>query len=173
MELFSYFFETFFKTCNTMLRQWVVKGGPFSKLVMHCWGNGWQKWWFSMLFTRIVLVCWEKGCASDAICILFAKAKTAALHSWRRCMWRSWSESWRFLAEPWRSMAEYCLRKCNGVRKKQYQEIMKIHQQIGPKTQKSIKIGKNEPRAEKVAPRIGNGAKKGQAWTRFRPPQSA
>jgi len=60
-------------------------------------------------------------------------------------------------------MAESCLRECNGVRKKQRQEIMKIHQQIGPKTQKSIKIGKNEPRAEKVAPRIGNGAKKGQA----------
>ena len=51
------------------------------------------------------------------------------------------------------------------------QEIMKIHQQIGPKTQKSIKIGKNEPRAEKVAPRIGNGAEKGQAYMRFGPLQ--
>ena len=27
MKLFSYFFETFFKTCITMLRQWVVKSG--------------------------------------------------------------------------------------------------------------------------------------------------
>ena len=36
MELFSYFFETFFKTCITMLRQWVVKSTPFSKVVLHC-----------------------------------------------------------------------------------------------------------------------------------------
>ena len=33
---FSYFFDTFFKTCITMLRQWVVKGGHFSKLVLVC-----------------------------------------------------------------------------------------------------------------------------------------
>ena len=61
-------------------------------------------------------------------------------------MWRSWSESWRFLAEPWRYMAESCLRKCNRVRKKQCQEIMKIHETIRPKTQKSIKMSKNELR---------------------------
>ena len=34
MELFSYFFETFFKTCITMLRQWVVKGGAVVKLLL-------------------------------------------------------------------------------------------------------------------------------------------
>ena len=39
---------------------------------------------------------------------------------------------------------------------------MKIHKKIGPKTQKSIKMSKIDPRAEKVAPRIGNGAEKGQ-----------
>ena len=66
------------------------------------------------------------------------------------------------MAEPRRFMAEYCLRKYNGVRRKQCQEIMKIHQKIGPKIQKSIKMSKNDPRPEKVAPRIGNGAEKGQ-----------
>ena len=39
---------------------------------------------------------------------------------------------------------------------------MKIHKKMSPKTQKSIKMSKNDPRAEKVAPRIGNGAGKGQ-----------
>ena len=33
---------------------------------------------------------------------------------------------------------------------------------IDPKTQKTIKMSKNNLRAEKVAPRIGNGAEKGQ-----------
>ena len=33
MELFSFFLEAFFKTCDTMLRQWVV---TFSKLVILC-----------------------------------------------------------------------------------------------------------------------------------------
>ena len=56
-------------------------------------------------------------------------------------------------------MAEYCLRKRNGVRKNHCQEIMKIHQKIAPKTQQSIKMSKNDPRAEKVAPRIGKEAK--------------
>ena len=66
----------------------------------------------------------------------------------------------RILTEPWRFMAESCIRKCNRVRKKQCQEIMEIHQKIGPKTQKSIKMSKNDPRAKKVAPRIGKGAKR-------------
>ena len=70
-------------------------------------------------------------------------------------------------------MAESCLRECNGIRKKQCQEIMKIHQKIGPKTQKSFKIAKNEARAEKIAPTIGKGAEKGQTGPRFETPQSA
>ena len=36
MELFSCFLEVCLKTCITMLRQWVVKSRPFSKLVLLC-----------------------------------------------------------------------------------------------------------------------------------------
>ena len=36
----SAFFIFFFKTCDTMLRQWVVKSKPFSKVVLHCRDNG-------------------------------------------------------------------------------------------------------------------------------------
>ena len=50
---------------------------------------------------------------------------------------------------------------------------MKIHKKMSPKTQKSIKMSKNDPRAEKVAPRIGKEAKKDQSYMWFGPLQSA
>ena len=40
IELFSCFLDAFFKTCDTMRKQWVVKSKPFSKLVMLCLDNG-------------------------------------------------------------------------------------------------------------------------------------
>ena len=46
---------------------------------------------------------------------------------------------------------------------------MKIHKKISPKTQKSINIGKNDPRAKKVAPRIGKKRKRGKGERTFDP----
>ena len=43
MELFSCFLEAFFKTCNTMLRQWVVKSRPFRNLYYYAETMGGQK----------------------------------------------------------------------------------------------------------------------------------
>ena len=63
--------------------------------------------------------------------------------------------------------------KSMKISKNHCQEIMKIHKKVGPKTKKNIKMSKNDPRAEKVAPRIGKGAKKGQAYMRFGPLESA
>ena len=75
---------------------------------------------------------------------------------------------WQNLGDSWQNLAS---ENATAFATKQCQEIMKIHQKIGPKTQKSINMSKNEPRAEKVAPRIGKEAKKGQGGTRFGPLQ--
>ena len=37
MELFLCFVEAFFKTCDTMLRQWVVKSRPFCMTMLRQW----------------------------------------------------------------------------------------------------------------------------------------
>ena len=76
----------------------------------------------------------------------------------------------RILTDSFRFLPESCLSKYELVRKQQCQEHIKT-QTIAPKSPKSIKNMKNGPRAEKVAPRIGKGAKKGQGGTRFGPLQ--
>ena len=93
--------------------------------------------------------------------------------SWHWCVWRNWSEFWRFLAEPWRFMGESCIWKCKCVRKKQCHEIMKYHQNICPKTQKSIKMDKNDARATKTSPQDRKKSEKGSSVTKVWAPSES
>ena len=72
--------------------------------------------------------------------ILAVSGRTLAIHG-------------RFLPQKMQQRSEKTMSRNHENSSKNGSEITQIHQ--------------NDPRAEKVAPRIGNGAGKGRAWTNF------
>ena len=66
---FLMLFGTFFKTCDTMLRQWVVKSGPVFETCISMLRQWEGKSDDFLCFLQESYLYSEKGCGSNAICI--------------------------------------------------------------------------------------------------------